>query len=140
METSTIVWIIVGIIVVIAIIAIVYFATSRKRREAEVESGRRKAAEIREDAFEKDVAARERQAAAARTQAAAKQAEADALKSRRDAERLASESADRQADAARLQAETDERLRKADAVDPDVGADGRPDHDTDTDTPPGRRV
>ncbi|MDQ0575983.1 hypothetical protein [Agromyces albus] len=140
METSTIVWIIVGIIVVIAIIVFAYFATSRKRREAKVESERRKAAELREDAYEKDVAARERQADAARTQAAAKQAEADALRARLESERLASESAARQADAAQLQAETDERLRKADAVDPDVGADGTPNHDTDTDTTPGQRL
>lgn len=140
METSTIVWIIVGIIIVIAIIVFAYFATSRKRREAKVEADRRKAAELRDDAYEKDVAARESQADAARTQAAAKQAEADAMKAKLDADRLASESTARAADAAELQAETDQRLRKADAVDPDVGADGKPDHDTDTDTAPGRRL
>ena len=50
METSTIIWIIVGIIVVIAIVVIAVLLTSRRRREAHLESERRKADELRRDA------------------------------------------------------------------------------------------
>ena len=123
METSTIVWIIVGIVVVIAIIVIVVLMTNRQRREAHLESERKKAADLRQDAYETDVARREREAEAARAAAAAKQAEADAMQARLESERLARESAAHQSDAQQMRSDVDERLRKADAVDPDVDTD-----------------
>ncbi|WP_136707874.1 hypothetical protein [Agromyces sp. H66] len=119
METSTIVWIIVGIVVIIAI-AVVWLLTSRQRREAHRESERQKAAELRQSAHETDVARREREAEAARAAAAAKQAEADAAQARLESERLARESTSHQSDAEKLRSEAEERLQKADAVDPDV--------------------
>ena len=123
METSTIIWIIVGIIVVIAIVVIVMLVTRRRRHEAHLEAERKKAAELRQNAYESDVARREREADAAAAAAAAKQAEADAMAAKLESERLARESAAHQADAQQLRTETDERLRKADAVDPDVVTD-----------------
>ncbi|WP_448810610.1 hypothetical protein [Agromyces bauzanensis] len=134
MDTSTIVWIIVGIIVVIAIAVIVWLVTSRRRREAHLESERRKAAELRQSAYESDVARREREAEAARAAAAAKQAEADAMQARLESERLARESAGHQSDAEKLRIEAEERLQKADAVDPDV------DTNVDRDVAADRRV
>ena len=125
METSTIVWIIVGIVVVAAIVVIAVLVTSRQRREAHLEAERTKAAELRQSAYESDVARREREAEAARAAAAAKQAEADAMQARLESERLARESASHQSDAQQLRTEADERLRKADAVDPDVDTDAR---------------
>ena len=119
-ETSTIIWIIVAVIVVIAIIVVAVVMTRGRRRAAQVEAGRNKAAELRQNAYESDIARREREADAARATAAAKQAEADALQAQRESERLARESADRESEAQRLRDETDQRLRKADAVDPDV--------------------
>ena len=65
METSTIIWIIVGIIVVIAIVVIVMLVTRRRRHEAHLEAERKKAAELRQNAYESDVARREREADAA---------------------------------------------------------------------------
>ena len=123
METSTIIWIIVGIIVIIAIVVIVMLVTRRRRHEAHLEAERKKAADLRQNAYESDVARREREADAAAAAAAAKQAEADAMAARLESERLARESAAHQADAQQLRTETDERLRKADAVDPDVVTD-----------------
>src|SRR4030095_15626669 len=58
-ETSTIIWIIVGIVVVIAIVVIAVLVTSRRRREAHLEAERKKAAELRQNAYESDVARRE---------------------------------------------------------------------------------
>jgi FtsZ-interacting cell division protein ZipA len=133
-DTSTIIWIIVGIIIVIAIIVIIaVLMTSRRRREAHVESERRKAAELRDDANQTDLARREREAEAARAAAAAKQAEADAKQAQLESDRLARESASHQADAQHLRNDVDERLHKADEVDPDVHNDtGR--HATGDDT------
>jgi FtsZ-interacting cell division protein ZipA len=122
-ETSTIVWIIVGIVVVIAIVVVVVLMTSRRRREAQIDSERNNAAELRQSAYESDVARREREAEAARAAAAAKQADADAMKAKLESDRLARESASHQSDAQELHAEVDERLRKADDIDPDVRTD-----------------
>lgn len=125
MDTTIVVWIAVGIIVVIAIIAVVLFATNGRRREAHLEAERRKAARLRNDAEQTDLARRQREAEAAQAAAAAKQADADALDARLESERLARESAARQAEAQRLRDDVDERLQKADSVDPDVAPDRR---------------
>ena len=46
MDTSTIVWIIIGIVVVIAIVVvIIVMATGNQRREARLEADRRRAAD-----------------------------------------------------------------------------------------------
>ena len=86
METSTIIWIIVGINVVIAIDVIVMLVTRRRRHEAHLEAERTKAAELRQNAYESDVARREREADAAAASAclaAAAAAAASASRSRR---------------------------------------------------------
>ena len=130
-ETSTVIWIIVAVIVVIAIVVIAVLMTRRRRNEAHLESERRKAAELRQDAYESDVARREREASAASTaaaaqqaQASAKQAEADAMQAKLESERLAREAAEHQSSAQEMREESAERLRKANEVDPDVSADG----------------
>lgn len=125
MDTSTLIWIIIGIIVVAAIIVIVWFVTKRGRREAQLEAQRHRAAEMRSTAADTDLAAREREAEALRADAAARKAEADAAQARADAERLARESSERQEDAQRLRTEAEEHLRKADEVDPDARPDER---------------
>ncbi|MFC5790187.1 hypothetical protein ACFPPE_09985 [Agromyces tardus] len=133
MDTSTIIWIIVGIVVVIAIVVIVWLVTARSRREHQLEAQRQKAAELRTSAADTDLAAREREAEALRADAAARKAEADAAQARADAERLSRERAERQGDAERLRAEAAEHQRKADEVDPDVQTiDGRGDVRDDT--------
>jgi hypothetical protein len=130
-ETSTVIWIIVAVIVVIAIVVIAVLMTRRRRNEEHLESERRKAAELRQNAYESDVARREREASAASTaaaaqqaQASAKQAEADAMQAKLESERLAREAAEHQSSAQEMRDEAAERLRKANEVDPDVSADG----------------
>lgn len=125
MDTSTLIWIIIGIIVVVAVVIIVWFVTKRGRREAQLEAQRDRAAEIRSEAADTDLAAREREAEALRADAAARRAEADAVQAKADAERLARESGQQQEDAQRLRAETEDHLRKADEVDPDARPDDR---------------
>jgi len=125
-DTSTLIWIIVGIVVVIAIVVVVVLATARGRRASQLEAQRRKAAELRTTADDAGLAAREREAEALRADAEARQAQADAAQAQANAERLARESGERQQAAEKLRAESAEHLRKADEVDPDVTAERRP--------------
>ena len=117
--SSTIVWIVVAVIVVLAIIAFVV-SRSRGRR---VEAERNKAAEIRDEAAEHDRRLRAEEAESAETRARAQMAEAEAQKRQLEAERLASEAEDRSQGAEAVRQERDERLRMADKHDPDVRTD-----------------
>jgi FtsZ-interacting cell division protein ZipA len=108
-DSGQLVGIIVGIVVVLAIVAVAIFL-SRKRK---VEANRTKAAEIREQAKADEFTAKEREAKAARAEADAKQAEVDA-------ERLRKEALGRQKEAEGARAGSQEQLRKADELDPDV--------------------
>jgi len=119
-ETSTIIWIIIGIIVVVAIVVAIVMATDKRRRIARVEADRRRAADLRQSAVETEAAARQREADAARAAADAKQAEAAAAQARLDSDRLVRESTDHRSDADGLHSEAEDRLRKADTLDPDV--------------------
>jgi FtsZ-interacting cell division protein ZipA len=113
-DSGQLVWIIIGVVVVLAIIAAaVYF--NRKRK---VDADRNRAAEMREKAKTDELGAREREAKAARAEADAKQAEVDAERLRRDAR-------DKQQEAEGVRATSQEQLRKADELDPDVVTSGR---------------
>lgn len=109
MDSGQLVGIIVGIVVVLAIVAVAIFL-SRKRK---VTANRNKAAEIRENAKADEFTAREGEAKAARAEADAKQAEVDA-------QRLRKEALGRQQEAESARAGSQEQLRKADELDPDV--------------------
>jgi FtsZ-interacting cell division protein ZipA len=119
MDTSTIVWIVLAVIVVLAIVAFVV-SRSRGRR---VEAERNKAAEMRNEAAEHDRRLRAQEAESAETRARAQLAEAEAQKRQLEAERLASEAEDRSQSAEAVRRERDERLRLADKRDPDVRTD-----------------
>lgn len=133
-------WIVLIVVVVVVVVAIVIVALTAGRRR-KVEADRRKAAELREDAARADLAAREREAKSARAAADAKQAEVEAERLRREAEER-----DRAAAAARD--EQQQKLSRADEVDPDVRTDrhgNRVENDRDgvddtraADTPPPR--
>ncbi|WRH26259.1 LPXTG cell wall anchor domain-containing protein [Arthrobacter sp. JZ12] len=136
MDTTTWVWIIIGILVVLLIIGLIVFL-GRKRRQAHVQKKRRedhdRANQIREEAHAKDLEAREREAHATRAAAEAQQAEVDAERLRREAEQ-------RQADAQGLRRETEERARHADEIDPfaETSRDGRRDDRGRDDAGPGQ--
>ena len=134
MDTSTLIWIIVGIIVV-AIIVVIAVVMSRRNSAKKLAAQHAKAEDLREDARRTEMAAREReaQAAQARADSATAAAEAEQAKARAaqasiEAERAAATIDDHQTDAAALRAEQAEKLRKADELDPAVTAntaDGR---------------
>lgn len=136
-DMSTIIWIIVGVIALVALVAVIaWVATSGRRREAQLESRRRDAEELREKAAETDAAAREREVKAMQADAAARQAQADAAAAQLEAQRLAGASQEHQTDAERLRAEQAEQARRAAAVDPDANAPGEARADVRTDVKP----
>jgi F0F1-type ATP synthase membrane subunit b/b' len=105
------------VVVVVVVIVIVILAITLGRR-SKVNADRRRATNLREQAAQDELGAREHEAAAARADADAKQAEVDA-------ERLRREAADRAAEAGDVRAKSDEQLRRADELDPDVRTDRR---------------
>jgi type II secretory pathway pseudopilin PulG len=130
MDTTTVIWIIVGIVVVLAIVIIALVLTARGRRTRRFEQQHERAERLRADARETELAAREHEAQAARAQAdaAAANAAAEAAKARAaeaaiDAERRAGTIDEHRDEAAGLRERQAETLRKADDVDPYVGDD-----------------
>jgi hypothetical protein len=119
MDTSTIVWIIVAVVVVAAIIAFVVSRSGARRVEAQ----RAQAAEIREKAIDHDRRLRENEASATEADAKAQMARAEAQKRELEAERLAAEADSRSEQADAVRRERDEHLRLADLRDPDVQTD-----------------
>jgi FtsZ-interacting cell division protein ZipA len=129
-DTSTLIWIIVGIVVVVAIVVIVAVVLSRRNSAKKLEAQHEKAQALREDARKTEMAAREReaQAAQARADSASAAAEAEQAKARAaqasvEAERAAGTIDDHASDAAKLRAEQAEKLREADKIDPAVTTD-----------------
>jgi uncharacterized protein HemX len=108
MSTAAVVWIIVAVVVIAIIVVVAYFG-----RKSRLEANRTRAQEIRQKAKDDEFGAREREAKAASAEAAAKQAEVDA-------ERLRREAAERIEDAQTVRAQSNEQVRKADEIDPDV--------------------
>lgn len=119
MDTSTIVWIVVGVVVVAAVIAFVVSRSGARR----VEAKRAQAAAIREKAIGHDRRLREDEASATEAEAKAQLARAEAQKHELEAERLAAEADSRSERADAVRRERDEQLRLADLRDPDVQTD-----------------
>jgi len=117
MDSSTVIWIVVAILVVLAVALFLW--RSRGQEAAQ----RAKADEIRQTAAEHDRRLREEEAEATRTRAQAQLAEADAQQRQLEAERLAAEADDRAQGAQAVRTERDEQLRLADLHDPDVRTD-----------------
>ncbi|WP_214467652.1 hypothetical protein [Microbacterium flavescens] len=131
MDTATLIWIIVGVIVVAIIVVVALALTARGRAEKKRQAEHEKAEKIRAEARETELAARESEARAAKSRAdaasaaaAAQQAQAQAAQADVDARRLADTVSEHDAEAAKHRAEQEERLRKADDVDPYVTTDG----------------
>ncbi|MCY0903880.1 hypothetical protein [Arthrobacter sp. H14-L1] len=114
MDTTTVIWIIVVVIVVLIILGLL-FSLGRRRKVA---ANRQHAGELRESAENDAFRARESEAKAARADADAKEAEINAEKLRREASQ-------RQEHAQTARSRTDEQLREADRLDPDVASNRR---------------
>jgi uncharacterized membrane protein YccC len=130
-DTTTLIWIIVGIVIVLVIVIVALVLTARGRRKRRLEHQHDRAERMRAEARETELAAREHEAQAARAQAdaAAANAAAEAAKARAaeaaiDAERRAGTIDEHREEASGLRERQAETLRKADAVDPYVDGDG----------------
>jgi flagellar basal body-associated protein FliL len=130
MDTSVLIWIIIGVIVVALIVVGAVFlmrGRTEQRRRAEHD----KAEKLRAQARESELAAREGEARAAQVKAdaataaaEAQQAKARAAQAEIDANRLSDSVGEHEAEAAKRRAEQEEALRKAADVDPYVTAGG----------------
>ncbi|MDR7187576.1 FtsZ-interacting cell division protein ZipA [Microbacterium sp. BE35] len=125
MDTTTPIWVIVGIVVVLAIVVVALLLTARGRRERRREHQHEHAEKLRADARETELQAREHEAEAARARAdaAAASAAAEAAKARAaeaaiDAERRAGAIDEHRAEAEGLRQQHAEAMRKADDIDP----------------------
>ncbi len=115
MEGSTVLWIVLGIVALLAIAAAIYFATRKQK-----DTRRRKAKSLREDAKPHVESLREREASAEQAHSRAQRAQAEAEAKGSEARKLR-ERAQREEQAARESREkVKERLRKADKIDPDT--------------------
>lgn len=118
-DTAPWVWVVVAVVVV-AVIVLLFLSGGRRRKamqEKRDQEHREKAAEIRHQAENMELDAREREAKAIRARADAEQAQVDAARLRQEAE-------ERSREAQSLRSDVAGHTRKADELDPDVGRDG----------------
>ncbi|MFE4469350.1 hypothetical protein ACFRFH_11080 [Leifsonia sp. NPDC056824] len=108
-------WIVLIVVIVVIVVGIIIVVSTVGRRR-KVEADRQRATELREAASRDELAAREREAKSARAAADAKQAEVDAERLRREAD-------ERERAAAAARDEQQDKLSRADDVDPDVETD-----------------
>jgi peptidoglycan hydrolase CwlO-like protein len=120
-------WWIVGILVVLVIIGVIVWAATKDRR---LDAQRTKAEQLRAEARDQERDLREREGRAEELQARAEQARAEAERRSAEADQRAAEAKRLQAEAERraqgvseLRNEHEERMRAADARDPDVPTD-----------------
>ena len=143
MDTTTLIWIIAGVVALALIVVVVLLVTARGRRDRRAAAQHDKAERLREEAHESELTAREHEAQiaqaradAASATAAAEQAKARAAQASIDAERHAGTIDEHVTDATKHREEQMETLRKADEVDPYVAddrADAAPRVDADAD-------
>ncbi|MEO7071196.1 MAG: hypothetical protein ABI131_11980, partial [Nostocoides sp.] len=116
---SPTVWWIIGIVIALALIAVLARMQSAKRTEGK----REEAATLRDQAAEHERTLRERTAAAEESQAQARKAQAEADEQAARAKQLQAESERRSESAEEVRATQEDHLRRADALDPDVRTD-----------------
>jgi uncharacterized protein HemX len=104
----------VAVVVLLALLAVVLYFSRKKTLDAH----RNQAAELRQNAEENELGARESEAKAVRAQADAKQAEVDA-------ERLRREARERAEEAEAVRSRSDDQVREANSLDPDTDVRGR---------------
>ncbi|HEU4332039.1 MAG TPA: hypothetical protein VFR40_13045 [Lapillicoccus sp.] len=111
------VWIVL-VVIVVAIVAVVLASRSRQR-----ETRREEAADLRDPSAEHHMELREKEAAAAATEAEARRTRAEADQRAAEAQRLEVQAQRASLDRDAAAAESQEKLRRADALDPDVRTD-----------------
>jgi len=116
METSTIIWIVVAVLVVLAVIAVAVRMSGSRKQDRQ----RSKAGDIRQQAASEESTVRQHEAEAAEQDALARQARAEADRKAAEAEKLQLGAEERGEQATAKRTEHSDRLRSADEVDPDV--------------------
>jgi FtsZ-interacting cell division protein ZipA len=116
---DVVVWVIVAV-VVLAIIAVVIYLMNRSRTERALEAQRTEARDLRESAEADRLDVQRREAEAARLDAQARVAQAEADARAADAAQLQADAQQRAQHAGGARADVDERLRRADEIDPDM--------------------
>lgn len=121
-DALTVVWIVVAVVVVAVVIGVIVWVT-RSQSSRKVDRQREEAQDLRRRA---EAELKRREADAARVDAEARLAQADADARAAEAARLQTEAHERDRDLAGERSEIDERLRRADEIDPDAGDATRP--------------
>jgi flagellar biosynthesis/type III secretory pathway M-ring protein FliF/YscJ len=121
MDDSTIMWIVVAVVGAVLLALLVWFLvrTSRTAKAKRREADQAKAAELRRDAERERIAVQEREASAEKLDAEARLQQAEADRKAAEAARLQQEAQDRDAMVGESRADVDERLRRADELDPE---------------------
>jgi hypothetical protein len=117
MESNTVVWIVVAVLVVIAIAAVAFAARRRSHARRHM-----KAERIREEVTEHTAKVDKRAALADETAAKGRAAEADAQAKAAEAARLKAQASSHHDAVAESRAELEERRRRADHLDPKTRA------------------
>jgi FtsZ-interacting cell division protein ZipA len=118
MDTSTIIWIVVAI-VVLAIVVWFLLRRSRAMKEKRLQHQRDEATELRRTAESERIEVQEREASAAKVDAEARLAQAEADRKAAEAARLQQEAQERSEQVGERRTHVEDRLRRADEVDPD---------------------
>lgn len=108
-------WVVLGVLVLLAIVAVAYFAT-RKQKDAR----RNKAKSLRKDATSHAESVREREADAKAARRSAEQAQVEADAQAAEAEKLRERAQHEDKTVAESREEVHERLQQADKIDPDT--------------------
>jgi type VI protein secretion system component VasK len=134
MDSSTVIWIIIGVIVALVVIAAVV-ALGRRASARKAEHNRQRAGELREQAAATEEGIRRHQAEVAATEARARELRAEADRKQAEAKRVEAEVRDRRSTLTAHVQRRDEALAEADELDPDVEPDSADRADSDEPAP-----
>lgn len=118
METQDIIWIIVAVVVALLLLGLLAMAL-KKRSEHQTSAKRKEAGQLRQEAAQRGVKVRRREAEAAAVDADARKARADAELRAAEADRLEMEAKKRRRAAASERSEVDQKWDRAEHIDPD---------------------
>jgi flagellar biosynthesis/type III secretory pathway M-ring protein FliF/YscJ len=132
MDNSTTVWIIVAIVALLLVALLVWFLARRSRtaKDKRRVAQREEAGELRRRAEHDRIGVQEGEASAAKLDAEARLAQAEADRKAAEAARLQEAAHEHSAKVGESRAELDERLRRADELDP--GPERTPEQRADT--------
>jgi FtsZ-interacting cell division protein ZipA len=120
---NAVLWIVVAVVVVALVVGLLMMRRSSGRRQEAKQ--REEAQRLRRDAEADRIDVQRREAEAARIDAEARLAQAEAQARAADAAQLQAQAQEHSQEVAGSRSEVEERLRRADEIDPDVPGPGR---------------